>query len=186
MTHKRFFASASVFVLLVGLAIAARLTPHYPNFTPLAATALFASFFLGRRLAVLVPLSAMLVSDFFIGFYEWQIMLVVYAALVFPVLFGNFLKNRLHPGRVTVSALASSIVFFVSTNFAVWFFGTIYGHGLKGLFECYAAAVPFFKYTLAGDLFWSATLFGSYALLHHLERAVKNSAMLPWKAADAQ
>jgi hypothetical protein len=170
----------------VGLSIAGRLMPHYPNFTPLAATALFASFFLGRRLAVLVPLSAMLVSDLFIGFYEWRIMLVVYAALTFPVLFGTFLKDRLRPGPITVSALASSIVFFVSTNFAVWLFGSMYGHGFRGLLECYAAAVPFFRYTLAGDLFWSATLFASYALVRYFARVMKNSPVLPWKAADAR
>jgi hypothetical protein len=29
---------------------------------------------------------------------------------------------------------------------------------------CYAAAMPFLKYTVAGDLFWSTLLFGLYRL----------------------
>jgi hypothetical protein len=70
----------------------------------------------------------MLVSDLFIGFYEWQIMLVVYAALAFPVLCGSFLKGRLRPVRIAASVLASSTVFFLSTNFAVWFSGSMAQH----------------------------------------------------------
>jgi hypothetical protein len=60
--------------------------------------------------------------------------------------------------------VASSLLFFVATNFAVWYFGSLYTHDASGLFECYIAAIPFFKFTLLGDLMWTAVLFGGYAL----------------------
>jgi hypothetical protein len=42
---------------------------------------------------------------------------------------------------------------------------------MPGLFACYVAALPFLRNTLAGDLFWSAALFGSYALALSASRA---------------
>src|SRR5262245_35392811 len=51
--------------------------------------------------------------------------------------------------------LASSVTFFLTTNFAVWAFEGIYSHDLAGLTACYVAALPFFKNTIIGDLFWT-------------------------------
>jgi hypothetical protein len=186
MTNKKFILSATIFSLLVALAVAGRLVPHYPNFTPVAATALFGSFLFGRRIALIIPIAAMLVSDLFIGFYEWKIMVVVYAALAFPVLFGKFLKGKLHPAKIAVSALTSSVVFFASTNFAVWLFSSMYTRGLKGLLECYSAGIPFFRYTLAGDSFWAMVLFSGYALVCYLTEFANHFPMLRWRPADSQ
>jgi len=61
--------------------------------------------------------------------------------------------------------LASSVSFFLTTNFAVWAFDGIYSHDLAGLTACYVAALPFFKNTIIGDLFWTCALFGGYQLL---------------------
>ena len=63
------------------------------------------------------------------------------------------------------AALASSILFFAVTNFGTWATGEIYPPTLAGLAACYVAAIPFFQNTLAGDLFFSALLFGGFALL---------------------
>jgi hypothetical protein len=186
MTNKKFLLPAVIFCFLVALAVTGRLLPHYPNFTPVAATALFGSFLLRKRTAIFIPIAAMLVSDLFIGFYEWKIMAVVYAALVFPVLLGSFLKGKLLPARIAVSALTSSVVFFASTNFAVWLFTSMYTRGLKGLVECYAAGVPFFKYTLAGDAFWAACLFSGYALVRYLKRSFIGVQALHWNPADSR
>jgi hypothetical protein len=57
-----------------------------------------------------------------------------------------------------------SAVFFVATNFAVWLFGDIYPSTAAGLLACYASGLPFLKYAIAGDLFWSGILFGGYQL----------------------
>jgi hypothetical protein len=60
--------------------------------------------------------------------------------------------------------LSSSLLFFVTTNFAVWAFSGIYPNDLGGLVRCYVAALPFLQNTLTGDIVWSATLFGTWWL----------------------
>jgi hypothetical protein len=67
--------------------------------------------------------------------------------------------------RVGVCAMGATGVFFLSTNFAHWLFFGGYSLTLAGLFECYVAALPFAKYTLFGDLAWSAVFFGGHAAL---------------------
>ncbi len=70
---------------LIGLDVVARLVPHAPNFTPLAASALFAAaVFRVRILSFAVPLIAMALSDSVLGFYDWRVMAVVYAAIALP------------------------------------------------------------------------------------------------------
>ena len=151
---------------LIGLCVAARLLPHMSNFSPVAAAALFAGAMLGRRsLALVVPLAAMLIGDFVLGFYHWQVMATVYAALALPALIGMIARSSRVWLLAIGGALASALVFFVTTNFAVWAFTGMYSLDGAGLVQCYVAALPYLKYTVAGDLFWSVALFGGAALL---------------------
>jgi len=151
---------------LIALCVAVRLLPHVSNFSPVAAAALFAGAMLGRRsLALAVPVVAMLIGDLVLGFYDWRVMAVVYAALALPALIGMLARNhRVWPVAIG-GALAASLIFFVTTNFAVWAFSGMYSLDGAGLIQCYVAALPFLKYTVAGDLFWSVALFGGAALL---------------------
>jgi hypothetical protein len=64
--------------------------------------------------------------------------------------------------------LASSLAFFLVTNFAVWAFGSMYAANAGGLVTCYVAALPFLKYTIVGDLVWAAALFGSLHLVQNI------------------
>jgi hypothetical protein len=106
-----------VFAVLIALTIACRLLPHPPNFTPAAAVALFAGFFFGRRVvALVVVLAAMALSDLIIGTYDYRIMAAVYAAFMFPVFLRSLLRRRLNPLTCCGSAIACSVVFFISTN----------------------------------------------------------------------
>jgi len=145
---------------LVGLDIVARLAPHVPNVTPIAASALFAGMVLrSRALALAVPLAAMLVSDLVVGAYDWRVMSVVYAALALPALLARWGRTRsavLLPPLV----LSSSLFFFATTNFAVWAFSGMYAHDVHGLVHCYVAALPFLYNTVAGDVLWTTLLFG--------------------------
>ena len=59
----------------------------------------------------------------------------------------------------------SSLLFFVLTNFGVWLVNGYYPHTVAGLAACYVAAIPFFQNSIAGDLFYTALLFGGFALL---------------------
>ena len=65
------------------------------------------------------------------------------------------------------AVLTSSLAFFVLSNLGVWASG-YYPRTLAGLVECYVAAVPFFRNTLASDVLYSAVLFGGYALIARL------------------
>jgi hypothetical protein len=156
-------------VFLIGFDVAARLLWHVPNVSPVAASALFAGMMLRRRvLAVVVPLAAMLIGDAIMGFYHWQVMAVVYAALTVPAIAG-MLARHVRALRVIVpTVLACSLIFFVTTNFAVWAWSGMYSADMAGLIQCYVMGLPFLKYTIAGDLFWAAVLFGGAWLMQHL------------------
>ena len=150
---------------LVALDVVARLLPHPPNFTPIAASAVFAGMMLrNHALALAVPLAAMLLGDSLLGGYDWRVMGVVYAALALPAGLA-MVARRLRTSFVIVPVvLFSSLIFFVTTNFAVWVWSGIYPLTISGLAHCYLAALPFFQNTLCGDMFWSAVLFGSWWL----------------------
>ncbi len=149
-------------------AAALRLVPHPPNFAPIGAMALFSGAQLGRRpLAFAAPLGAMLLSDALLGFHTG--MVFVYASVALIVLLGSAALKRVSVLRLAGAAVASSVLFFVITNFGTWLLSGIYPMTASGLAACYVAAIPFFQNTVAGDLFYAGLLFGGFALL---ERAV--------------
>jgi hypothetical protein len=153
-------------------AAALRLIPHPPNFSPIDAMALFGGAYLGRRaLAFAAPLGAMFVSDAIIGFHPY--MWATYLSVVLIVLIGWTVQARITPLRVGAAAVASSVLFFVLTNFSVWLGSHVYAQTLSGLAACYVAAIPFFQNTVAGDLFFSGLLFGGFALVERLVPAIR-------------
>jgi hypothetical protein len=97
-------------------------------------------------------------------------MMVVYMALLFPVVFRGFLQKKLGVMRIAGAALASSTVFFIATNFAVWAFSPMYEKTFAGLALCYTMAIPFFQNTIAGDMMWSGIVFGVYFALRHFSK----------------
>src|SRR5689334_1431635 len=152
-----------VLICLIFAAAASRLIPHPPNMTSIMAVALFGGAYLSdKRLAFLVPFAALLLSDFVLGFYGH--MEVVYGSFALVVCIGLLLRKRRSPLRIAGAALASSILFFIITNFGVWAFGSLYPKTMAGLAACYVAAIPFFQNTLIGDALYTAVLFGSFAL----------------------
>ncbi len=152
-------------LVLAVLGIAFRLLPHPPNFTPLAAISLFAGFYFRRiGLAVLPTLAAMLVTDAAIGFYDPRILVTVYGGILLPTALGPLLRRQMNPASVIIASFAGSVLFYGSTNLAVWAFSGMYQASWQGLVACYVTALPFFKLTLAGDVFWATILFGAYGL----------------------
>lgn len=171
------------FAALVCIVVASRWIGHAPNATAAAAAALFAGFFFrSMLLAVAAPIAAMLVSDALLGGYHTGIMATVYASLAAPALAGRLLNRGTTGRRLTTGVacvLGGSILFFFTTNLAVWAFSGYYARTVTGLAECYAAALPFFRFTIMGDLFYSASLFGGYALFARLAaQYTPRSAML--------
>lgn len=153
-----------MWVGIVALGAAARLLPHPWNFTPLVAMGVFAGT-QARRIgsAAFFTLLSLVLSDLVLGFYHgfWWI----YAAALIPVLLGRLARNRTGVLGLAATLLASSLSFFVATNFAVWAGGRMYAHTLPGLAACYIAAIPFYGNQLAGDAFYAILMFGGFALL---------------------
>jgi len=164
-----------IITLIIVLAVLTRFLPTPPNFAPIAAIALFGgTFFADRRLAFLIPLLAMLLSDIFLGLHST--LLFVYGAFALIVLIGMKLGKNLNPLRLTGAALAGSTLFFIITNFGVWLISAYYPLTPAGLIACYTAAIPFFHYTILGDLFYTAVIFGSYELARRSVPALQQTA----------
>ena len=150
---------------IVVIAAALRIAPHPWNFTPVGAMALFSGAIIkDRRLAFAFPLLALFAGDLFVGFYTLGVMLLVYASFSVSVLIGRFLQGRRTLLRISATTLLGSAQFFLVTNFAVWWLLNSYPKTAAGLAACYAAGIPFFWNTLAGDAVYAALLFGVYAL----------------------
>lgn len=161
--------------LMVVAAAVSRLAPHPYNFTPVAAIALFSGAQFERRsLAFAVPLLALLLSDVVIGFYAQ--MWVVYAAFALIVCIGFALRGRAQFLPVAIGTLSGAILFFLMTNFAPLVGNQLYPQNLDGILQSYAAGIPFFRNTLLSDIFYSALLFGGFALA---ERRYSRLAITP-------
>jgi hypothetical protein len=167
--NNRLFSPRFIFITTaILLAAASRLFPHFDNFTPVAAMALFGGvYFTDKRLAVIVPLAAMFISDFGLeittGWGFHNTIAYVYGAFALTSFIG--LLVRRNPTFISIfgASLLSSVLFFLITNFGVWAASGGIG-GAAGLGTTYALGIPFFTRTLVGDLFFNAILFGSFYL----------------------
>ncbi len=154
------------FLTLAGMILVAaiiRLLPHWPNFTPIGAMALFGgAYFSKKYLAFIVPFLAMFLTDLILGFHAT--MWAVYLSFGLIVVIGILMINKVKILNIFLASVAASVLFFVVTNFAMWTVGGIYSPDLKGLLECYTAAIPFFSYTLIGNLFFAGIMFGVFEI----------------------
>lgn len=160
-------------VTVIVLAAVARLIPHWPNFTPVAAIALFGGTYIGKKyLAFVVPLAALFLSDVILGFYG--MMPAVYISFILIVCIGFVLRRNVNPGTVVAASLSGSVLFYLITNFAAWLASPLYPQNVQGLLQSYIAGLAFFNngsYGISfflneviGSLFYNGLLFGSYYL----------------------
>lgn len=164
----------SLVYFFIFAAVLLRVLRHYniidlpANFAPIAAMALFSgTYFLDRKKALIIPFVAMLISDAFIGFYNPLVMVSVYLCFTVSVLIGFYIKKNKTLTNVIGGSLLSSVIFYLVTNFAVWGFGSWYPFTASGLIQSYIMAIPFFKWTLLGDLFYVTVMFGGYELVNY-------------------
>ena len=170
-----FTAGPLVLLALIVVAALTRVLPHPPNFSPVAALALFGgACFLNRRWAVFVPLLALMLSDLVLarmhgGLYgTWFSsagIWMVYGATAVIAVMGFGLRGRVGGASVLGYSLGASVFFFLSTNAGAWLADPMYPKTFAGLGAAYAAGLPFFQWTVAGTLAYSAALFGGFALL---------------------
>lgn len=156
-----------IIVLMIIGAAACRLITNYLhlwNFTPIAAIGLFAGATLkDKKLSFLVPLVAMFLTDIILGLHSG--LFIIYFCLALITFIGIWIENRQTVLNILGASLLSSVLFYLLTNFFVWFQNPLYEQNIQGLISCYTIAIPFFGNTVAGDLFFSGALFGGYALI---------------------
>lgn len=153
------------------VALAARFFPHLPNFTPVGALALFVGAYLAPKTkwALLLPLPILFLSDVFIGFYEAQIMALVYSSFLLYGAIGFLVSRNKNPLAIIGGTFGGALLFFLVTNFGVWAFSGLYEKSFAGLVNAYLLAIPFFRSTLLGDLAYTGLFFGAYEILLRYE-----------------
>jgi hypothetical protein len=162
----------TIAIIVLIVASAFRLFPHPHNVAPVAAIALFGGSVISNRLLkFLLPLVVLLLSDTLVNgllynmpfnpFYDgWYVQYMCYALIVGLGMLVQHNKAK----TIVAGSLAASILFFITTNLAVWASGMVgYPMNMAGLTACYTAAIPFFINAIAGDLMFSALLFGVFA-----------------------
>jgi len=172
------------YLVLAGMVLAAaaeRLLPHPWNFTPIGAMALFGGAqFANKRAAILLPFTALFLSDLVLGLH--RLMPFVYGCFALTVCLGFWVQQYRSAGRVAVASVVSSTVFFLVTNFSVWAVFDTYPKNATGLLECYVAGLPFYRNGLLGDLFYAAVLFGSLALAERKFTSLREPSHVPTTA----
>jgi hypothetical protein len=176
MTTQKLDLRFGVITAMIFLAALSRLIPHPPNFAPIGAMALFGAAYYSKRFeAFAIPIISMWISDLvlnnvvygayfdhFVWFYSGS--LFTYGSFALIVLLGMFTLKKVRVPNMIASALGASIIFFLVSNFGVWFSGMMYPKDLGGLAACYAAGLPFFQNTILGDLAYTGILFGAFEL----------------------
>lgn len=150
---------------MIVLCVVLRIVPHPPNFAPVGATAVMAGRTLPAWLALVTAFAAMFIADVALArLHGYAIVSTVtpfiYGGFAIQALLGRALRRR--RGGAIGAAILGATAFFVLSNFGVWAMGTLYPPSAHGLYLCYAAALPFFGATLAGDVLWTAALSLAY------------------------
>tara|TARA_B100001121_G_C18599050_1_gene578588 strand:- start:376 stop:861 length:486 start_codon:yes stop_codon:yes gene_type:complete len=140
--------SLGIFLVLAS----SRLIPHPPNFTSLMALSFYIPAILGLRFvpALLVSFA---ITDLIIGlhssvFFTWGSVILI--ALISPYFKDTILKR-------IFGALTGAVIFFIVTNFGVWF-GGMYSQNINGLMESYIMGLPFFGYSFISTFLFSAVV----------------------------
>lgn len=156
--------------ILLGLMIVAvlslsRLIPHPPNFTPILGMAVFSGAIISKRyIAYLVPLAAMLLSDLYLGFHAS--MPIIYFSLALCVLIGTIIESRVSILNSFLSISLGVLLFFLITNFMVWYGSGMYELSISGLMTCYLMGLPFLQNTFISSILYGMGAFLIYDILN--------------------
>ncbi len=148
---------------LICFAVAARFLPHPPNFSPVAAVALFSGSIFSSRWSLAVPLVIMVVSDMLIGLHP--MILYTWGSFLLIAIMARGRLEQDSVSHVVGGSIAAAGLFFLITNFGVWAQGGLYAPTLQGLLDSYYNALPFFRNTVLGNLFYAPVLFVCYATI---------------------
>lgn len=133
------------------IVLSAPLGKLLPNWSYLGALIFFLSpHFNQARLGVLFLTLALLTRDLFLeAFYPGWFW--VYLGLLAYYGVGQFQPLQSKSGLI-VKMLSGSFLFFIMSNFGVWWQGGMYPLTTQGLLQCYWMALPFYKNTVLSDI----------------------------------
>ncbi len=141
-----------------------------------AITLASAYFFSDKKLSVLVPLITLFMSDLIIG--NTAIYIFTWSGFLFTALIGLTITSKKFQqyfsnnfSRLFVlsesSAIISTLIFFLWTNFGVVIESNMYERSLNGLMQSYINALPFLRNQLFGNIvFVPLVFFATYLALN--------------------
>ena len=152
--RNNFFSISLIFILTLS-----RLIPHPPNFTPIISAAILSSFFFKNvNLSISVILISMFVSDLLIGFHNY----IFFTYIPLVVIAIIFKEKILKYNNILVYSVTGAIIFYLISNFGVWFLGKTYDKNIYGLISCYIAGLPFLKNSLISTIFYTYLTFSIF------------------------
>ena len=158
LIKREFFPISLVLILAFS-----RIIPHPPNFTPVITIAIMSGYlFRNIYLSIATLLISMLLSDAFIGFYKN--MFFVYLSLIFIVYIFYKISSKINFKNLFIFSIFGSFIFYLISNYGVWYFGGLYEKDFNGLIKCYFLAIPFFKNTLISTIIFSYAAFFANSL----------------------
>lgn len=159
-------------VSLILFAALTRVIPHPWNTTAIGALALFSGAYLTSRwTAVAVTLASLFLTDLVLGFHST--MPYVYGAFALITLISYSQLKEKKWSLIGSWSVASTLLFFLISNFGVWAQGGFYTKTAQGLVECYVAGIPFLGNQVVGDLFFVGVLFGLQQMVTAKSAAVQ-------------
>jgi len=163
------------FWLLV-IGVASRVVVHAWNFTPVIALALFSGVYLKKKHALVLPIALFAITDIILGFHET--MFFTWGTILMIVGIGFWVRKNKSFKTVLGGGVSSAVLFYITTNFGVWLMSGIYPMTFSGLSECYVAAIPFFRNSLASTLIYGLIFFGGYEAIAARVRNTRLSFVL--------
>lgn len=163
----------AIALILIGILL--RFAPHAPNFTPVAAIALFSGAYLNKKYALAVPLLLMVTSDLIMGLHD--VVIFTWGGFALITLLGFWIRKHKTIFGVLSTSLASSLLFYSISNFGVWLMGW-YPHTINGLIQCYIMAIPYLRNFTLSTLLYAAVFFGAYELVARLVKDTKYARVL--------
>lgn len=142
-----------------------------PNFSAIGAVAIFGACYFKGLQKFLIPIAILWCSDIvlnnvvysqYFDTYQAYGDLWVYGAFIIAGVVGYLMLKKPTWFKLLGASLITGILFYIVTNFGVWMTGQLYTKDMAGLIECYTAALPFFRNTILGNVFYAFVLFGLY------------------------
>ena len=146
------------------------------NFSPLAAIALCGPLVFPRRMALILPLAILLVSDLVLNVHFGAAlitgeMLARYGALALVALLGLRLRESRRAGTFLLASLVGSTGFYLITNTVSWLTAPGYAKSVAGWCQALTVGLPgylptwtFFRNSLVSDACFTLAFIGCLAL----------------------